>query len=128
MELFERAAAAGGRLLQVHRLPATGGSDEDAAALVLTFDVGRILVSVDSATAHLVATHLAGAGDIPDGALNASEEEPWWRLLGTPLAGAAESEAGTCLRLDFQLSDAPPRTLALASDGVRLRATLETGS
>jgi len=128
VEVFERAAAAGGILLTAHRLAPAVGSDEDTAALVLTFDVGRILVSIDSATAHLVATHVAEAGGVPGGAVNANEEEPWWRLLGAPLVRAAESVDASCLRLEFQPAGAQPRTLALVSDGVRLRAAIETGS
>ena len=127
MEVFERAAAAGGRLLKVDQLPLADGSDEDAAALVLTFDVGRILVSFDSASSCLVATHVAEAGDVPGSTVDASEAEPWWRFLGAPLVAATESEAGACLRLEFQVAGARTRTLALVSDGTRLQATIETG-
>ena len=126
MEVFERAAAAGGQLLQVERLaPAVDG--DDTAALLLTFDVGRILVSLDSATARLVATHVSAAGDgVPRGAVNANEEEPWWRLLGSALVRVAVTEDATCLRLDFRIAGAASRTLALVSDGVRLRASIES--
>jgi hypothetical protein len=127
VEVFERAAAVGGQLLQAERLPSAGGSDDDAVALLLTFDVGRILVSFDSETSRPVATHLAEAEDVPDGFVNANEEEPWWRLLGTPLVHAAASEDAAVLRLEFQVAEARSRTLAVVTDGVRLRATLETG-
>jgi len=127
VEVFERAAAEGGRLLKVDQLPLAAGSGNDAVALVLTFDVGRILVSFDSASSCLVATHVAELEDVPSGTVDASEAEPWWRLLGAPIVGVTEAEAGACLRLEFQVSGARPRTLALASDGIRLRAAIETG-
>jgi hypothetical protein len=125
VEVFEHAAAAGGQLLQVERLAPAAGSGEDAAALVLTFDVGRILLSLDPGTARLVATHLATSGDVPGGALSANEEEPWWRLLGAALARATASEDASRLRLEFRIAGAAPRTLALVSDGIRLRASIE---
>jgi hypothetical protein len=124
VELFDRAAAAGGQLLRVDRVPGPG-AEAEALALLFTFDVGRILVS--AVNGRLASHHLEAADDAPDGALDAMEEEPWWRLLGAPLGRADTSADGAQLRLTFQAAADRPRVVAIACEGERLRAALEPG-
>ncbi len=81
MVLFERAAAAGSQLMQVQR--EHSASESESGKFLLTFDVGRILVR-DGGDA-LVAEHLESSDEIPAGMVNATDEEPWWRVLGSPL-------------------------------------------
>ena len=90
MELLERAAAAASPLLAAESI-ADGG-------LLLTFEAGRLRLAGDPASAELVV-ELVEAGDLDAlRRVNLGEEEPWWRLVGSPLVtvhaisgGAAQS-------------------------------------
>jgi hypothetical protein len=128
VEVLQRAAGAGGQLLRVDRLPPPGVADDAAAAFLLTFDVGRILVAADPAGGGLASTHIAGAGAIPGGLADASEVEPWWRLLGCPLARVSAATDSIGIRLHFTLPSGRSRTLALTLSGSRVRAALEASS
>lgn len=122
-ELFERAAGAKAQLLRADRVAPLGGDDATrAVAYLLTFDVGRILVAAEPAAAQLTATLVPDPDAAPSGLLDASEEEPWWRILGTPLA-RVEASAGR-LALAFLMSGGRSRTLTLALDGARVHASL----
>jgi hypothetical protein len=125
VEVLQRAAGAGGQLLRVDRLPPPGGADDTAAAFLLTFDVGRILVAADPAVGDLVASHVAAADAIPGDLAEASEEEPWWRLLGCPLDRVAAAPKAGGVRLHFMLAGGSARILALTPDGARVRAAIE---
>jgi len=126
VELLRRAAAAGGQILKVELRGVPGGAGgERATAFLLTFDVGRILVSADPASGRLVPVHLREPDEAPRDLVNASEEEPWWRLLGCPLARAEAAANSTGIRLEFVISKERTRTLALEIDGGLVRAAID---
>jgi hypothetical protein len=124
MEVFERAAASSAQLLQVMRL---GGAGDDStslpAAVLMTFDVGRILISADPTTRRLEAVELPDADSLPSGLADAAEDEPWWRLLGCSLAAVA-TESPEKIRLEFRISGGLVRTLILERSGGGLRTSL----
>ncbi|MGH0035872.1 MAG: hypothetical protein ACQGVK_12670 [Myxococcota bacterium] len=120
--LFERAAQAGGQLLRVERLP-DGGREGLAPAFLLTFDVGRILLTVEGGA--LRGDHLVSQQDVPSGLVDAAEEEPWWRLLGNPLHRVAAPRDGG-LDLQFRADDANPRVVRLRARGALVSAGLES--
>jgi len=125
MVLFERTAAAGGQLMQVQR--EHSASESESGKFLLTFDVGRILVH-DGGDA-LVAEHLESSDEIPAGMVNATDEEPWWRLLGSPLVrvwSVPEVSGGSlALRLQFRADDENPRFVSLHPEGGHVRISLD---
>jgi len=80
-------------------------------SLVLTFDVGAYLI--ESGERGLRVARLAEPEDLPDGAVSADEEEPWWALLGHPLVRARELDAE--IGLQFRPDEDSPRTVTLAT-------------
>ena len=124
MELLLRAAGAGGQLIRADRLAPLGEDAARAVAFLLTFDIGRILVAADPAAARLVATAVPDRESAPTGLLDASEEEPWWRILGAPLAHAHSDADQRRVALQFQSSGGDLRTIVLAIDGPRIHAAL----
>jgi hypothetical protein len=125
MEVFENAATAGAQLLKAKRL-AQAGDDETplTSAYLLTFDVGRVLLAADPVRGRLVANTLPDVESVPGGLVDASEDEPWWRLLGCSLAQATSQTEATSLRLDFRISDDGLRSLDLVMTGGVIRAKL----
>jgi hypothetical protein len=125
MEVFEHAAGAGAQLLKAERL-AQAGVDESAptAAYLLTFDAGRILIAADPARGRLVANAIPDQDSQPGGLVDASEDEPWWRLLGCSLAQATLDAEHASLRLDFRVSGGGQRGLDLVLGGGSIRAEL----
>ena len=114
--LFGRVCDAKGVLLQV----AERRAGANAAELSLTFDVGRVSVKADPATRRIVVSVLDGDG-IPRGLQDAAEEDPWWRVLGAPLAAVDASGAGESLRLQFRELSENPRFITLEVQGAALR-------
>lgn len=114
LTLFERAAEARGQLLRAE----AEGPVASPVRLLLTFDVGRILV--EPRAVGFVASQLEISVPAPSGLRALDEEEPWWRLLGHPLTGvslaspedAASPDVGGLL-LRFRELDANPVTLRL---------------
>lgn len=127
IELFERARDAGGRLLSVERLPGVDADEQVSAGLVLVFDVGRILMATDGATGRLHALHLEDAEEVPSAAVSAIEDEPWWRLLGCPLASASVEDDGRVLRLGLRIGDEVGRFVTLTAEGEAVRTALAAG-
>jgi hypothetical protein len=105
--------------------PRGGGGGERAAAFLLTFDVGRILVSADPAGGRLTSTHIREPDAIPGGFSSASEADPWWRLLGCALAGVEAAAKPRQVRLHFQIAGDRRRAVALELDGSEVRAAIE---
>lgn len=118
IELFERARDAEAKLLTVERLPAPGQPNEESVgvAVLLTLDAGCILVSAVPAAKKLHAMQLEDKEDAPSGTVSAVEEEPWWRLLGAPLAGVWAEDAGAAVRLQFRNDADSPRFALLSLD------------
>jgi hypothetical protein len=125
MEVFKNAAEAGAQLLKAERL-AQAGDDEArlTSAYLLTFDVGRVLLASDPARGRLVADPLPDPDSIPGGLVDASEDEPWWRLLGCSLADASPASESASLRLEFRTSGGGTRRLDLVLTGGTIRADL----
>jgi hypothetical protein len=125
MDVFENAAGASAQLLKVERL---GSAGDDAtplsAAFLFTFDVGRALLSAEPAQGRLVATAIPDPEAIPGGLVDASEEEPWWRLLGCSLARVTPGPDGAFMQLEFRISGGSTRRLDLGLAGGAIRAAL----
>ena len=69
---------------------------------------------------------IEGVDEIPAGAEDVSEEEPWWRLLGAPLARVWDGEVGVHgLRLQFCADDENPRIIVLQPSGSEVQVTLD---
>lgn len=126
LEVLERAAAARAKILRVEadRMGATVGS------LLLTFDVGRVLVRPSEE--GLEIEHLEDPAAILGGLGGLEEEEPWWRLLGHPLTaawpGGVEDGVGArglgslmVLKLRFRDESDNPRFVQLEATGNAIR-------
>ena len=100
-ELLDRVVDAGGVLLRVECLLPDG---LDAAAMLFTFDVGRLLVSVRPETRGIAALSLEKPEEVPGGLQDTGQEEPWWRILGNALCGV-ESRGSDGLRLQFRKTE-----------------------
>lgn len=121
MERLERVVEAGGVLLKAERL--AGPNPQLVAGLLLTFDVGRLLVEVDPGAATIRTTIIESKDAVPPGMENATEEDPWWRLVGAPLARVTSSKTG--VRLQFRADGDSPRIVALENDGGEVRTSLD---
>jgi hypothetical protein len=130
LAIFERAAEAGGRLLRVE----ADRAGDSAGVLVLTFDIGRILVR--GADEGLEVVHLDKPEAVPAGLSVLDEEDPWWRLLGHPLTaawpGGVEDGIGAqglaslmIVKLRFREESENPRVVQLESTGSQIRITLQ---
>lgn len=130
LEIFERAVEARGRLLRAEadRTGPTPG------ALVLTFDVGRIVIR--PADDGLLVDHVSDAGKLPDGLEAVDEAEPWWRLLGQSITaawpGGVEDGVGArglgslmLLKLRFREESDNPKIVRLESAGRAVRVSIE---
>jgi len=130
MERFQHAAEARGHLLKAERLdPGGAGEEQRAAAFLVTFDVGRLLVSVDPDSGDLTSLYVESGAEPPPGLVDAAEADPWWRILGAPLVrawlGDVTPAGGRGVRLQFREDDDNPRIVALDPDGVLVRASVE---
>ena len=125
MEAFRNAADAGAQLLKVERLAQAGDDGIPlASAYLLTFDAGRVLLAADPARGRLVANPIPDQESVPGGLVDASEDEPWWRLLGCPLTHATPATEQTALGLDFRVSGGELRRLVIVMSGGAIRAEL----
>jgi hypothetical protein len=125
MEVFKNAAEAGAQLLKAERLAQAGGDETPlTSAYLLTFDVGRVLLAADPARGRLAADPIPDPDSVPGGLVDASEEEPWWRLLGCSLAQATPANEPASLRLDFRISAGGLRRLDLVLTGGAIRAEI----
>ena len=124
MERLIRVVEANGRLLKADRLGA-GGSTL-ASGFLLTFDVGRLLFEVDPAAGKVRTMIIEGTDEIPPGIENASEDEPWWRVLGAPLARVWAGEVGAQgLRLQFRGDHENPRFITFAPSGSEVQVQID---
>lgn len=129
MEIFERAAAARGRILRVESDRAEGLP----RILALTFDIGRVVLRPNDG--EIAAELVADRGVLPAGLVPLDEEDPWWRVLGQPLTAVWPVEGGTepvrkqpklqALKLRFRESDQNPRIVGITAAGPALRVSLE---
>lgn len=127
MERLERVVEAGGRLLKVDQLGTKGAGL--AAGFLLTFDVGRLLLEVGPETGKVRSVAIEGVDEVPAGAEVVSDGEPWWRLLGCPLARAEAGEVGAQgIRLQFRADHENPRIIVLQPSGSEVQVILEATS
>jgi len=140
MEFFERAAEARGRILRVQQwLEEPGSTSVDASrgkGVLLTFDIGRILVSADAAADALEITQIEDPAAVPGPLASLDEEEPWWAVLGNPITrawpgatgdGASASVAHVRdVRLQFREDDENPKVVSLRLVGSEVCTAVET--
>ena len=126
IELFERTVSGGGQLLRVDVSPLGGGAGR-VAALMLTFDLGRITVTAEPATGALLIDYVDSPEHTPGGLQDASEEEPWWRLLGALLARAwpAGDDPHGAVCIQFRADGQSARTVILEPRGPGVSIKLE---
>jgi hypothetical protein len=133
LEILERAAEARGQILRVEADRTSGAP----GMLVLTFDVGRIMIGPGERGLRI--EHVGARGALPEGLESLDEAEPWWRLLGHPLTavwpgdaaggeGARGSGETSVLKLRFREPDANPRIVRIEARGEGVRAVLEGDS
>lgn len=118
MDLLERVAENNGVLLRIERLslPGVPGAAR-AAGFILTFDLGRILMSAGPGGRGLVFLHLEVGENPPGERAIADEDEPWWRVLGSPLVKATDDLERGVLALQFRKDDDNPRVVTVKPDG-----------
>lgn len=128
LAILERAAEARGKILRAEgdRAGASVG------LLMLTFDVGRIVIAPGDEGLEVAA--IDAGGEVPDGLGALEEEEPWWRLLGQPLTaawpGGVEEGVGASglgslmvLKLRFREENENPRVVRLEATGSAIRVS-----
>lgn len=121
MERLERVVEAGGVLLKAERF--AGSNPLLVAGVLLTFDVGRLLVEADPNASTIHTTLIESKDAVPKGMIDAVEEEPWWRVLGAPLARVSACERGA--RLQFRADGDNPRVIALEASGDQVSVSLD---
>lgn len=130
LEIFERVVEAEGRILRAEAERA-GPTCE---TLALTFDLGRIVIQ--SGDEGLLISRATDRSEMPSELVVLDEEEPWWRLLGTPVTaawpGGVEEGVGArglhslmVLKLRFREESDNPRVLCLEAAGRSVRVTIE---
>jgi hypothetical protein len=128
MERFQQAADAQGRLLSVAGESADAKSSS-AAAFLLTFDVGRLLVRADAASGDVASVHLETSEGLQGDWSELAQEEPWWRLVGNPIVRVwrADPDAGGGgLRVQFREDEENPRVIGIVAEGKSVRAFLDS--
>ncbi len=128
VEIFERVVSAGGQILNVERTERELAGVSDASAiLVFTFEIGRIAVRFGARDRTLAVDLIASREELPPDLVSATEEEPWWRVLGAPLSQVSlrESDGERSIRLQFRPDEQHPRRVLLSLEEGGVRATLE---
>lgn len=124
-ETLEQVVRAQGRLLQVERAPLAGPAGARVSSeLRLVFDVGVVTLRPGGAGADL-EVEIASVPE-PRSAVfvSASEDEPWWKLLGFPPTRVGV-RAGGGIRVQFRGNQENPRWLALFSRDGGIEASLD---
>ena len=124
-ETLERVIHAQGRLLQVDRAPLAGPAGARVSSeLRLVFDVGVVTLRSGGSGADL-EVEIAPVSE-PRSAVfvSASEDEPWWKLLGFPPTRVGV-RAGGGVRVQFRGDQENPRWLALFSSDGGVEASLD---
>lgn len=119
LTILTRAAEAGGQLLRAE----ADRSGPNPARLLLTFDVGRVLI--EPRVGALAAVEIVAAESSPPNLQDLNEEEPWWRLLGSPLSRVRSEGDGAAVRLQFHEAGDNQRFVRVESSGSGLRVGLE---
>jgi hypothetical protein len=127
MELLERVTEVGGQLLRVERYPDRAPDRRNLApALLLTFDVGVVLVWVNAGEGRLETDHIRDIEDAPRNLTRLDEQEPWWRVIGSPLTAVDAVGGKRCgFRLRFRPEDRNPRFVRLMPEDGSVRVRME---
>ncbi len=124
-ETLKRVIRARGRLLQVERAPLAGPAGARVSSVLrLVFDVGVVTLRSGGAGADL-EVEIASVPE-PRSAVfvSASEDEPWWKLLGfSPTRVGVRTGGG--IRVQFCGNQENPRWLALFSRDGGIEASLD---
>jgi len=116
MEVLENAAAARTPLLRVEAGP--------GESLLLTFEAGPVLVRAEPRVGVLRAELIEPGNTALRGTAILNEEEPWWRLIGSPLFCATAIEEGGGVALQFRADTDNPRVVEIVSKGAILHVCL----
>jgi hypothetical protein len=121
---LERVVEARGRLLQVERAPVPGPAGATASsALRLVFDVGIVTLRPGGREGAL-EVEIGEAGSARSEVfVPASEEEPWWAVMGCPLTRVEERPTGG-VRVQFRAEQENPRRFDLLPRGGGVEAWL----
>jgi hypothetical protein len=127
MELLIRVAEAGGQLLRVERYPDKSTRKRNLVpALLLTFDVGMVLVWGNAEEERLELEHIRDPEDAPRDLTRLDEQEPWWRIIGSPLTAVeAVGRKRRGFRLRFRPDDRNPRFIRLTPKQGSVRVRME---
>ena len=126
MRILQQVVETGGQLLRVQAYAYHKRKQVDAApALLLTFDVGRILIWGDAAGARIACEHIQDAEDVARKLVALDEKEPWWRVLGSSLARVEPITDPPGCRLQFRAERKNPRFIRLTLQGKLLYIELE---
>lgn len=120
LDILRRAAEARGQLLRCE----ADHSGSDPGQLILTFDVGRVLI--EPLVGGLSAKSLENPGEGPGGLKRLEEAEPWWRLFGNPLTAVSETDQGTGVALRFREDADNPRVVRLISTGSSIAVSMDS--
>lgn len=124
-ETLERVIRAQGRLLQVDRAPLAGPAGARVSSVLrLVFDVGVVTLSSGGADADLEVEIASAAEPRSAVFVSASEDEPWWKLLGFPPTRVGGRPGGG-VRVQFRGDQENPRWLALFSRDGGVEASLD---
>ena len=98
-----------------------------AAWLILQLtEVLTELLEVGPETGKVRSVAIEAVDEVPAGVEVVSEEEPWWRLLGCPLARVEAGEVGAQgIRLQFRADHENPRIIVLRPSGSEVQVSLE---
>ena len=130
LEIFEAIVEKGGRILRAE----ADGRHATPHVLVLTFDVGRVVIQSDEQ--GLSVEQVGDRASVPDGLTGLDDEEPWWRLFGQPLSaawpggvadgvGARGLGSLMMLKLRFREESENSRVVLLETVGRAVRVSLE---
>ena len=124
-ETLERVIRAQGRLLQVERAPLAGPAGARvSSALRLIFDVGIVTLRSGGAGADLEVEIASVPDTQPSVFVSASEDDPWWKVMGFPLTRVGVRAAGG-VRVQFRGDQENSRRLAVFSRGGGIEVSVD---
>jgi hypothetical protein len=123
-ECLDRVIRARGRLLRVERVPLPGPVGARASSsLRLTFDVGILTLRPGEEGSGLEVEIGLGGCSGPGEFVSASEDDPWWTVMGSPLARVQSRETGG-VRVQFRGDGENPRRFAIFTRNGGVEASL----
>ena len=116
------------RLLRIEAVRGRGGLGGEAfSELALGFDAARLRIWAPHDAAHLGCE--VGDDPLSRDPEDAREEEPWWRVMGSPLIGAwitrGKPDLPVELALQLREDASSPRIISLARERTHIRVRWE---